>query len=161
MNATLLPAIDEIRTLVGSSVVHVFETMLGVVARPAPLYQSLRNDEASVAASVGFIGEVKGVIYLNVPVAFARQLAARMMGAGVAEVPADEMVNDVVGELTNMIAGAAKSRLCDLGSPCVLTIPFIVRGEALRVERTCACECHALGFLCEGRYFVVELLVEH
>ena len=41
-------------------------------------------------------------------------------------------ISDVVGELTNMLAGGCKSRLCDQGCPVAISIPNIIRGESVR-----------------------------
>ena len=57
-----------------------------------------------------------------------------MLGISESEVDAGEMVTDAIGELSNMVAGYVKSRLCDSGLPCTLTIPSVVRGQELSVE---------------------------
>ena len=45
----------------------------------------------------------------------------------------NELVNDVIGELTNMIAGGLKSAYCDAGYPCSISIPTIIRGKSFTV----------------------------
>ena len=59
-----------------------------------------------------------------------------LQGAG------DEVVNDAIGELTNMVVGGFKNALCDAGYPCRLTIPsisagrnFLHRADELAVQR--------------------------
>ena len=69
-----------------------------------------------VAGSVGFIGEANGVVYVYSKATFARTLASRMLRMAEAELEANEMVDDVIGELTNMIVGSIKSRLCEAGT---------------------------------------------
>ena len=44
------------------------------------------------------------------------------------------MVKDVVGELTNMTVGGFKNILADLGYPCMLTLPVIMRGHHISVS---------------------------
>jgi CheY-like chemotaxis protein len=90
----------------------------------------------------------------------ARTLASRMLGLAEAELQGDDMVNDAIGELSNMIVGCAKSRLCDAGAPCVLTIPSIVRGQSFVIEPACPCNRHLLGFRCGADHIMIELLME-
>jgi chemotaxis protein CheX len=70
------------------------------------------------------------------------------------------MVNDAIGELSNMVAGYVKSRLCDAGLPCVLTIPSVVRGQGLRVEGSSHIPRRAFGFRTGVHQLVAEVLVK-
>jgi chemotaxis protein CheX len=160
MNTTDHSLVDEAIELLRTSVAEVFDTMFGIKTSAAPLRDIRGCDELLVAGSVGFIGDVNGVVYVYATAAFARQLAGRMLGLTDAELEGDEMVNDVVGELTNMIVGSVKSRLCDSGAPCVLTIPSIVRGRNLSAEPSSSSECHLLSILCDGEPILIELLMK-
>jgi chemotaxis protein CheX len=159
-NTTTPSLVDEALELLKTSVGEVFGTMFNMKARPEALRDFRGRDEAVVAGSVGFIGDVNGVVYVYMADAFARRLACRMLGMSEAELEGDEMVNDVIGELTNMIVGAVKSRLCDSGAPCVLTIPSIVRGRNLSAQPAGSSECHLLSILCDGEPILVELLMK-
>ncbi|MCI0539745.1 MAG: chemotaxis protein CheX, partial [Verrucomicrobiales bacterium] len=128
MSPTIPNLIDEVCGLLNSGISEVFTTMFGLEVKAAVPRDFDAPSETLVAGSVGFIGDVSGIVYIHVTAAFARTLASRMLGLAEAEMDGEEMVNDVIGELTNMIVGSVKSRLCDSGSPCVLTIPSIVRG---------------------------------
>jgi len=152
--------IDEVGDLLNSSVPEVFNTMLTLEAVPASPPDLHSSGETLVAGSVGFIGDVNGVVYLHLTAAFARALAGKMLGLTDAELEGDEMVNDVIGEVSNMIVGAVKSRLCDSGSPCVLTIPCVVRGQDFKVASAGASERRLLGFRCGADHFLVELLMK-
>ena len=46
--------------------------------------------------------------------------------------PASQDVSDAVGEITNMIAGGCKSRLSDEGFNLYMSIPNILRGNAIK-----------------------------
>jgi chemotaxis protein CheX len=162
MNTTTPNLIDEMRDSIKSGVSEVFKTMLSLEVKPvAVLNEWHAPNEPLVAGSVGFTGDANGVVYLHVTAAFARTLASRMLGLPEAELGGDDMVNDVVGELSNMVVGCAKSRLCDAGAPCVLTIPSIVRGHDFSIETACRCNRSLLGFRCGVDHMVVELLMEH
>lgn len=162
MNTTTPNLIDEMRDSLKSGVSEVFRTMLRLEAKPAAVLDEWHAPgEPLVAGSVGFTGDANGVVYLHVTARFAQTLASRMLGISEAELEGDEIVNDVIGELSNMIVGCAKSRLCDAGAPCVLTIPSVVRGQGFQIEPACRCNHIMLGFRCGVDYVVVELLMEH
>jgi chemotaxis protein CheX len=161
MNTTTPNLIDEMRESLKSGVGEVFRTMLTLEAKPvAVLHEWHAPGEPLVAGSVGFTGDANGVVYMHVTARFARTLASRMLGLAEAELHGEEMVNDVIGELSNMIVGCAKSRLCDAGAPCVLTIPSIVRGQNFEVASACRCNRRLLGFRCGVDHIVIELLME-
>ena len=134
--------------------------MFNMNARPAALRDFRGGNEMLVVGSVGFIGDANGVVYVYVTEPFARTLASRMLGLAEAELDNHEMVNDVIGELSNMIVGAVKSRLCDSGVPCVLTIPSIVRGQNVSAEPALGSECRLLGVLCDTEPILLEILMK-
>ena len=152
--------VDEVCDLLKGSVAEIFRTMLDIEAEEAPLLDFRRTDEPLVAGSIGFIGDLNGVVYIYVKEPFARTLACRMMGVAVADLQGDEIVNDAIGELSNIIVGAVKSRLCDAGTPCVLTIPSIVRGRSFGAEPTCSSKCRLFTVNCGGDHILVELLMD-
>ena len=88
-----------------------------------------------IIGSVGFAGEANGMVYLGFSEQFARSAAGRILGmsAGEVEMHGYEVVKDVVGEITNMTTGGFKNALCDIGFPCKLSLPTIVRGDNLVV----------------------------
>ena len=151
--------IDEVRDLLKGSVAEVFRTMLNIESQEAPLMDFRRCDEQLVAGSIGFIGDLNGVVYIYVKEPFAKNLACRMMGMTESELEGEEIVNDAVGELSNIIVGAVKSRLCDAGNPCVLTIPSIVRGRGFGAEPTCSSKCRLFTLTCGADQVLVELLM--
>ena len=70
------------------------------------------------------------------------------------------MVNDAVGELTNMLAGMIKSRLCDKGVTCVISIPAVVRGQSFRIDSVSSTEKHTVFFK-YGKYIAMaEIMVK-
>ena len=87
-----------------------------------------------VAGGVGFGGDVTGVESIVVTTDFAREITCRLLGISDSDIDNESMVNDAIGELANMVVGQIKSRLCDRGLPCVLTIPSIVRGTNFSLE---------------------------
>lgn len=151
--------IEEIRELLHGGVSEVFNTMLALEVCPAPLQDLAPEGEVLVVGSVGFVGDVNGIVYLHVADSLARKLTSYMLGLPEEEIDGDEMVNDAIGELCNMIVGAAKSQLCDTGSACVLTIPSIVRGRDFNIEQAGSDDRRLLGFRCGDAHLLVELVM--
>lgn len=157
MNTTTPLLIDHVRELLTRSVPEVFSTMFTLEARPSEPQNLHALGETLVVASVGFAGAVNGVVYLHVSAPFARLLAGRMLGMADEEFDGEEMIDDAIGELSNMVVGAVKSRLCDDGLACVLTIPLIVRGQNFSVGATGCLDRRLLSFRCGHDDVMLEL----
>jgi chemotaxis protein CheX len=113
----------------------VFPTMLNlnVTFKPQP---DPMPDGPFVAGSIGFTGNFNGVFYMSTSTGFARRITCNMLGLSESMIEGDEMVNDALGELTNMHAGHIKTRLCDRGSACCMTIPTVIRCRDFRLQPT-------------------------
>jgi chemotaxis protein CheX len=134
--------------------------MLSVAVKDHPALPLPPDPEGEVVSSVGFIGEITGAIYLYTRASFARLLTSRMLGISEADVDSGEMVNDALGELSNMVVGTVKSRLCDRGLSCTLTIPSIVRGQQLSVEKPAQVQTRVAGFTHGEHHFLAEIFLK-
>ena len=140
---------------------------------------SLSLNEATPAASAGdgskadyLVGTVdlvgdrlSGDVRLQLPEAFARLAARRLVGGHAAAEPlADANAADLAGELCNMVAGRVAARLRRDGYPAELSPPRVVRAprdprdpsEPARGDerrRTC--------WLCEGHLITLEIQCRH
>jgi len=92
-------------------------------------------DGQQVVGTVGFIGDISGLIYLYLDAPFADEVAGHMLGMTLAELAeaGDEVVNDAVGELTNMTVGTFKNQLADKGFPA-LDDPFDSSRKQFSIE---------------------------
>lgn len=128
-----LNALD-LRSFITKAVNGVFATMLSMeVEFPEQNGQPILEGER-VVGSVSFAGKVMGNINIQVDCGFARVMTAAMLGMELEEVTGDDDVNDVIGEMSNMVGGDLKSRLCDNGLQCDLSIPSITTGTSFRIE---------------------------
>jgi chemotaxis protein CheX len=84
-----------------------------------------------VAGCVGFTGKMSGLLYLCLPDDYAQRCAAQVLGGD--QLAASE-INDVVGELTNMVTGNLKSKMADRGFNCTLSIPNVLRGGEITID---------------------------
>jgi len=113
---------------------EVFSTMFSLPAVPLA-DGTVSTKTERVTGSVSFVGEgVTGSVYMHIPAPFAAVIAGNMLGLPPEELAGDSDVNDVIGEVTNMVAGGLKSWLCDAGVPCALTTPAIIRGTSFCVQ---------------------------
>jgi chemotaxis protein CheX len=115
--------------------------------------------ELHIFGSVGFAGEANGIVYLCIPDDFAKNAASRILGMSSSEIEmhGDEVIKDVIGEITNMTVGGFKNALCDLGFPCKLTLPTIVRGDNLAVAALKSAARHIFHFDCDGHRLITDI----
>jgi chemotaxis protein CheX len=152
-------AID-LRQWVNEGVLSVFETMLAT--KPTPVEnQALPHSQDRICGSVGFGGEtVTGAVYLHFPEPLAQTITAMMLGLDPKEAQDEVSVNDVIGELCNMVAGGLKSRLCDTGAVCAVSTPAIIRGSNFQIESTPDVRHEVLQYVCWQHPFQVELHIK-
>ncbi len=116
-----------------SSIKNVFSTMLAIDLETAlEEAKPWVTTEETVASAVGLAGPSQGAVCLQMSQVLARISASTMLGVP-ADTLADMEVNDVVGELTNMVAGDLKSKLGEANSACQLTVPTVIRGRGLQI----------------------------
>lgn len=149
------------------AVQEVFKTMLGkeatlLPAEPLAHGSSLALEAAHVVGTVGFIGSINGLIYLYLEASFARDAAGAMLGMSAAELDeaGEDVINDAIGELTNMTVGTFKNQLSDKGYPCRLTIPSILRGSNFTIEPISSATRRLYRFNVNGHRLTADLLMQ-
>jgi chemotaxis protein CheX len=153
--------LDEIdlETFISHTIRDVYETMLSMTIEPLN-GSAAAIDGDRIVGSVGFAGVVMGNVSLLVSRDFARRMTAEMLGMDLEEVAGDEEIHDVIGELSNMIGGDLKSRFCDAGLPCDLSIPSITSGSDFRVEPTDWHRHERFAFQYDEQQIRVEVFVK-
>jgi chemotaxis protein CheX len=151
--------IDDLEPLLTRWVTGVFATMLRFDVHPQSSPSSLPSGQPHIASSVGFCGQITGIVYLHCSAAFGRKAASVMLGMDESKA-GDETVNDVMGEITNMIVGNLKSVFCDRGLRCSLTLPSIVRGADFSVQRVSHCKSVIYYFECQNQPLLVETVLK-
>lgn len=111
----------------GKAVQDVTETMFEQAAYPEETLVEAAGAEETVVACIGVRGDFQLEVAMSFPLRLARQLASISLEIPVADVD-EKMIADVAGECSNMVVGAVKSRISDMGIDCVMTVPRIVRG---------------------------------
>lgn len=154
-------------TVIHNSIVRavesVFRTMatmkVTLVSKSVAPETPPASQNAQVIGSVGFVGDASGLIYLCLDADFSKHLTGRILGMDQAEVESGghEVVNDAIGEVTNMTVGGFKNTLCDLGHLCKLTLPTIVRGQHISIAAVKSATRHIFHFDCEGHRITTDI----
>ena len=152
--------INDLELMLKSAANEVFGTMLNMkVTFDGPDVKI--DQEPFIAGAIGFTGKFNAIIYFHTNMAFARTMTCSLLGMTDQMIEGQEMVNDVLGELTNMHAGHMKSRLCDRGMPCVMTIPTVVSGRDFQIQPVSGAQRHAIAVRSGAKGLVLlELLVK-
>ncbi|MBI5590617.1 MAG: chemotaxis protein CheX [Deltaproteobacteria bacterium] len=150
----------ELKGFCTNSIRSVFHTMLSMEVSVAETDPSMELSGSKVVGCVGFAGDVVGNICVHVPKQFARVMTAAMLGMEVDEVEDDEEINDVIGEVSNMVGGDMKSKLCDAGFPCVLSIPNVTSGSDFKIESKGWMRHEKIAFQHQEQLSMIEVFIK-
>ena len=138
---------------------NIFSTMMGM---DHLLHLPLAVDLASnftdcLSGMVGFAGEYNGLVSLHVSQHLARRIACRLLDAGDST---EEDIEDALGEVANILAGAFKSRLSSDSLAIRLSPPYVVSGKRYVIHVAKKPEVMTLLFDSEDEWFIAALAVE-
>jgi len=151
----------DLKGFVIHSVKSVFQTMLCMeIELENPAVKESSGNNGLIVGTVGFAGKIMGNINLFVSRAFGREMAAALLGMTVDEIGSDEEVNDVIGEVCNMVGGEMKSRMCDAGLTCSLSFPSVTYGNGFRIESKGWGRYEQLGFRNSQHSALLEIYVK-
>jgi flagellar motor switch protein FliN len=154
-----LAALDY-RAKVSAAAADVFDTMFSLRLEAVKTVAAESLGRPRNVSSVCFAGDATGIVSIHVGETLSRTMAARMLDLEPEEIEGQGEVQDLLGELGNIVGGNIKSALTDTGLRCALSTPSITTGsdfmtEALDLEHHERC-----AFTCEGQPVVVELGVK-
>jgi chemotaxis protein CheX len=114
-----------------NATIEAFDKMLGCeVRRGALTLKTGRNTAFEISGVIGLSGNAIGTVVLS----FSKELALKAAGAllmtEMTEISGD--VVDAVGELTNMVAGSAKSKLEEL--ELSISLPNVITGSGHEIR---------------------------
>jgi len=131
-SSPLLAAINDIATL-DQSVEEVFALMLGAPVTVSETAIAPTNIPITLTAVIGLAGAISGAYSVLVNESAAKQIAATMLGIEVDTL--DDTVYDALGEITNILAGAWKSKIDSLHAACLLSVPTVVTGTNYDIHK--------------------------
>ena len=150
----------DLKEFTTSAVSDVFDTMLSMGVECVEGNQPDYRNGSHIVGTVSFAGVVMGNLNLHVGEEFARQMAASMLDMETDEIDGDEEIHDVIGEICNMICGNLKSRFCDSGLTCELSIPSITTGQAFTIESKGWARSERYGFRNQQHIALVEIFMK-
>jgi len=150
----------DLKDFVTKTLTDVFDTMLSINLEQIDDGSERIDGGNQVIGSVGFAGKAMGNVNIQVGGDFARFITAEMLGMKTDEIESEEEVYDVIGELCNMVGGDIKSRLCDSGFTCELSIPSVTGGNNLKLESMGWDRCECFGFKYRENTALVQVYIK-
>ncbi|HCS55882.1 chemotaxis protein CheX [Rubinisphaera sp.] len=136
-----------------SSTRDVFEMMLDCTPVRSGLSLKTKNSpENELSAVIGITGNASGTIVLSVKKQTALNIYESMLGTKAVEI--DREVMDAIGEITNMIAGAAKAKLESYSLS--ISIPNLISGKGHEVHYPTGVTPICLSFESDMGSFCIE-----
>lgn len=150
MNELLINPVQE-------SIINILSMMADLLPRTEdPVIKSGEFDSGDVTGIIDLVSEQKtGSIAISFSKPVALEIARRMLGLE-DEVSDDEII-DLVGEITNMMAGGAKAKLHDHGYDFDMTIPRVVVDHDNVIRHKAQGPTIILPFATDTGKFYVEL----
>ena len=116
------------------SFINVLQTMAQVTVKPGK--PSIKKDATARGDVSGLIGMIGSTAKGSFSISFDEQLALNvfrlMVGEDVSEISDD--ITDMVGEVTNMVAGGAKRQLAEKGFEFDMATPIVVTGSSHSIK---------------------------
>ena len=145
------------KTRLSAAVVNVFDTMLSLTLEPVEAVESSSLTGIRDVSSVCFAGDATGIVSVHVPEDLARIMAANMLGMEPEEIEGHGEIQDLLGELANIVGGNLKSALTDAGLRCALSTPSFTTGSDFMIESLNLERYERYAFQCQGRAVFLEM----
>ena len=166
---------DNVTKIIVDSTQEIFATMIPMEIKAGDsFYQKEENITTDLISLISFAGEHSGIIALFCNKSIALKITSNMLGMDVTEL--DQETKDAIGEVTNMIAGNLKNRVCENLGSMHISVPVVIGGASLTISSTCkthaeislpsAVTCNSqstwvmLPFSSEGETFNVGLIIK-
>lgn len=140
------------------AVLKTFQTMLTIPleTRSAGALEPLVGEH--LFTEIAFSGKATGYAGLRLPHASATHAAGKLLGMTPEEVAESGVLDDAMGELTNIVVGNFKSNLCDAGLNCKLTPPKITRTSEFKLQNNGGL-AERLAYIAPGVVLFVDIRV--
>ncbi len=123
------------------------------VIAEAPYAVSAANCEEDLSALIGLSGGLPGTVIVGVDKSLAIDFTESVIGHTTTQI--DEEVIDAVGEIANMIVGAAKCKLTTY--KLSISLPSVICGRGLTVNFPRAVRPVCIPFRCEGSRLTLRI----
>ncbi|HET57476.1 MAG TPA: chemotaxis protein CheX [Deltaproteobacteria bacterium] len=135
---------------------HVVKTMAFIDARPGkPFLKRDNSAKGDISGIIGIAGSARGSFALSFSEGCILRIVSNMLGEEITQVNSD--IEDAVGELTNMVSGAARQRLDVMGISLSAAIPTVVRGKDHCIVHTLGGPSIIIPFETDNGNFVADV----
>jgi chemotaxis protein CheX len=126
------PAVELVKVCkwLETAVVEVVETMFGCIAHAEGAPDLAHWQGGYLQSEISFSGGFDLTIRIWMREECATELTSRVLEMPKQELT-EQVVGDTLGEMSNMILGAVKSKVVDRGIPCALSMPSVSWGATV------------------------------
>jgi len=108
--------------------IEVLTTMAFVNPKPGKPYLKKNNlAKGDVSGIIGITGTIRGSLALSFSAGSILKIVSNMLGENMTSINGD--IRDAVGEITNMVSGAARKKIEAMGFSLSASIPTVVSGK--------------------------------
>ena len=142
-----------------NATINLFDRMFHLVATPGEphLVQGFGNHRWEISGVISFLGSHTGVVVIRLPRLLADKLLARTGMTFENEKQREHMINEMVGEFTNIIAGNAAGPLQAKGIDLDISPPIVVQGKNHRIHWPNHAPIIGMPFTTESGPFTVDV----
>ena len=143
-----------------TAIMNVLSTMAMMEVNPGKPY--IKKNEVACGDVTGIIGmasdQAKGTLAVTFTEPVIREITKRMLGEDISEI--DDTVCDMVGEITNMVTGGAKSQLSEKGYHFDMAIPSVIAGKNHIIHHKSKAPIVIVPFKTDAGDFFIEICFE-
>ncbi len=142
------------------AILDVLSTIAQIQATPCkPYVKTERVSLGDVSGLIGLAGnQMKGSLAISFTEPVIFQVAENMLGEKVDSI--NDVVTDLVGEITNIVTGGAKRTLSEMGYDFDLAIPGVVAGKNHIITHMTKGQTVVLPFHTDNGNVFVEICFE-
>lgn len=141
-----------------SATTEVFETMVfRELTTGEPIEGDALRPGSNVVGTIGFAGSSCGLVAFYSTLDTARDITGAMLGMPPTEVNGE--VADAIGEITNMVAGAFRTKMAAEGDAWAISVPTVTIGSDFYIKPMTNGRRILLPFRMGDHEIFVELIV--
>jgi chemotaxis protein CheX len=146
-----------------TAAISLFKQMFSLEAKPGKphLVDNFGNHHWEVSGVISFIGSEMGVVVIRLPRVLANQLIKRSGVVFEKESDRSHIINEVIGEITNIIAGNAVGPLAEKGINLDISTPIVIQGKNHKVQWPHKAPIIGLPFSTEAGPFTVNVSMKN
>ncbi len=138
--------------------ISVIKTMAFVEPKAGAPY--LKKDAVAhgdISGIIGLAGSVKGSLALSFQEECILEIVSGMLGEPITELNAE--INDAVGEITNMVSGAARKNMEAVGYTILSALPTVISGRNHNISHVMGGPSIIIPFQTARGSFVVDICI--